>query len=363
VLTAGGNPFSFVPRFIRASEPLVIETVEGMLVACKNADVVILGGLGFYGGADVAEKLAITSITALGQPLQPTRAFHSPFFPAPPRWMPLKGLYNHLSHILFATLFWQLVRPLLNKARREVLDLPPAPRQAVFRQIDEQKKLSLCGVSPTVIPKPEDWPEWHKVTGYWFLEAPSTWQPPKNLISFLSEGEPPVYIGFGSMLDEDAEVLTDIARQALRMARCRGILLTGWGAIAATNKTDDVYVADSIPHDWLFSKVAAVVHHGGAGTTAAGFRAGVPTVVIPFAADQFFWADRVEQLGVGIALGSRKKLTAAKLSQAIRTVLTDEKIRLRAKRLGESIRQEDGLIKAVKEVEDYLGTSRRGKTA
>jgi UDP:flavonoid glycosyltransferase YjiC (YdhE family) len=363
VLTAGGNPLSFIPRFIRASEPLVIETVKGMLVACKDADAVILAGLGFYGGSDVAEKLGITSITAAVQPMQPTRAFHNPFFPAPPEWLPFKGAYNRLSHVFFAKFFWQLVRPLMNKAREEILNLPPATKRPVFKQIDEQKTLSLWGISSTVVPKPNDWAEWHKVTGYWFLNAPSGWQPPEDLVDFMNAGDPPVYIGFGSMNDKDAENLTKIAMQALKIAKCRGILLTGWGAMAATSKSDDIYTADSIPHDWLFPKVAAVVHHGGAGTTAAGFRAGVPTVVIPFAADQFFWADRVVKLGVGATLGSRKKLTAEKLSKAIRAVLTDENIRLRAKRLGESIRQENGLKDAVKEIENNFRAMERRKTA
>jgi len=363
VLTAGGNPLSFVPRFIRASEPLVIETVKGMLVACEDVDAVILAGLGYYGGSDVAEKLKIVSITAAVQPMQPTRAFHNPFFPAPPQWLPYRGTYNRLSHVFFAKFFWQFVRPLLNKARKEILDLPPAARRPLFKLIDEQKILSLWGISPAVVPKPEDWAEWHKVTGYWFLDTPARWQPPEDMVDFLNAGDSPVYIGFGSMNDEKAERLTDIAVQAVKMAKCRGILLTGWGAITAARASDDIYVIDSVPHDWLFPRVAAVVHHGGAGTTAAGFRAGVPTVIIPFAADQFFWADRVLKLGVGVTPGSRKKLTVEKLFQAIESVMTDESIRLRAKRLGESIRQEDGLKQAVKDVEDYLENMKGCKTA
>jgi len=299
VLTAGGNPFSFIPKFIRASKPLVIETVKGMLVACEDAEIVILAGLGFYGGADVAEKLEIVSVTAAVQPMQPTRIFHNPFFPAPPKWLPFKGLYNRFSHVLFGVLFWQFVRPLLNEARKEILDLSPATRQPVIKQIDKRQILSLGGISPTVVPKPEDWAEWHKVTGYWFLDAPSRWQPPEDMVDFLNAGDSPVYIGFGSMNDEDTESLTEIAIRALKMAKRRGILLTGWGAISATSESDDIYMADSIPHDWLFPQVTAVVHHGGAGTTAAGFRAGVPTIIIPFIGDQFFWAHRVEKLGVG----------------------------------------------------------------
>lgn len=217
ILTAGGNPISFVPRFIRASKPLVIETVKGMLTACENADLIVLAGLGFYGGADVAEALKIISVTAAVQPMQPTRGFHNPFFPAPLRWMPFKKAYNRLSHVLFAKFFWQFVRPLLNKARKEILDLSPTTRQPVFKQVDKQQILSLWGISPTVVPKPEDWAEWHKVTGYWFLDAPSKWQPPEDLADFLNTGDSPVYIGFGSMNDEDAESLTEIAIQALKM--------------------------------------------------------------------------------------------------------------------------------------------------
>lgn len=354
VLTAGGNPLSFVHRFIKASEPLVMETVKGMLSACENADAVILAGLGFYGGSDVAEKLGIAYITAAVQPMQPTRAFHNPFFPAPPKLLPYKGTYNRISHVLFASLFWQLVRPLLNKARKEILDLPPASRQPVFKQIDSRQALSLWGISPTVVPKPADWAEWHKVTGYWYLDTPSTWRPPEDLIDFLELGDAPIYIGFGSMNDEDAERLTEIVVQAVKIAKCRGILLTGWGAITASRASDDIYVVDSIPHDWLFPRVAAVVHHGGAGTTAAGFWAGVPTIVVPFTADQFFWADRVKKLKVGISPCSRKKLTARKLARAIRTGLNGEDIQLRARKLGETICRENGLLEATKAIEGRL---------
>ncbi len=354
VLAAGANPLLFIPRFIRASKPLVMGTVRDMLVACERVDAVVLAGLGLYGGYDVAEKLDIVPITAAVQPMQPTRAFQNPFFPAPARWMPFTGTYNRLSHILFAKLFWMLVRTLLNNARKEILDLQPASRQPVFRRIDERQILSLWGISPTVVPKPEDWGEWHKMSGYWFLDTPSRWQPSEELIDFLNTGEAPVYIGFGSMDDEDAESLTEIAIQALKMAKRRGILLTGWGALTASETSDDIYMIDSVPHDWLFPRVAAVVHHGGAGTTAAGFRASVPTVVIPFMGDQFFWADQVKELGVGPASIPRKKLTAERLAQAIQTALTDEDIRLRAQRIGEGIRQENGLNDAVKEIENYL---------
>ncbi|MEW6403132.1 MAG: glycosyltransferase [Chloroflexota bacterium] len=362
VLSAGRNPISFVRRFICASEPLVIKTVQDMLMACKGADAIVLAGLGFYGSYDVAEKLGIAPILAAVQPMQPTREFHNPFFPTAPRWLPFKGTYNRLSHIFFASLFWQLVRPLLNKARKEALDLPPASRQPVFMRIDKQHILSLWGISPTVVPKPADWAKWHKVTGYWFLDTPVTWQPSDDLIDFLNAGDPPVYVGFGSMNGVDAENLTDIVKQALERAGRRGILAIGWGAMSASKSSNDVYIVDSVPHDWLFPKMAAVIHHGGAGTTAAGFRAGVPAIIIPFTGDQFFWADRAKKLGVGLTPCSRENLTTEKLYQAIRIVLTSEDIRVRAKSLGERIRQENGLIQAVRAIENYLADISRPKT-
>jgi UDP:flavonoid glycosyltransferase YjiC (YdhE family) len=193
------------------------------------------------------------------------------------------------------------------------------------------------------------------VTGYWFLDRPDDWRPPAALVDFLADGRPPIYVGFGSMAPADAERLTALALDALARADQRAVLLAGWAGLGRTAASDRVLVVDAVPHDWLFPRVAAVVHHGGAGTTAAGLRAGVPAVVVPFFADQPFWGERVWRLGVGARPIQRKALTTEQLAAAIRHVVADRPTRERAAALGERVRAEDGVWTAVALFERHVG--------
>jgi len=198
-----------------------------------------------------------------------------------------------------------------------------------------------------VLPPPADWDERMHVTGYWFLDPVDAWTPPADLLEFLQAGSPPIFIGFGSMSPRNPEAMTQVILQALARTRQRAIILSGWGGLRAANVPDTVFTLDSIPFSWLFPRVAAVVHHGGAGTTAAGLRAGVPSIIVPFFADQPFWGQRVMDLGVGPAPIPRKELTAERLAQAIQMAVTDQPLRERAADLGTRIRAEDGIARAV----------------
>lgn len=189
-----------------------------------------------------------------------------------------------------------------------------------------------------------------QVTGYWFLDPPGNWQPPEDLLRFLENGPPPVYIGFGSMRLPDPQALTRLALQALEMSGQRGVLLEGWGALERLPAPEIVLFIREMPHAWLFPRTAAVVHHGGAGTTAAVLRSGVPGIITPFAGDQYAWAEQVRRLGVGPPLGM-KKLTAPKLAGAIRQAVGDPGLRARAAALGEQIRAEDGVSSAAALIE------------
>src|SRR5690606_8488822 len=153
---------------------------------------------------------------------------------------------------------------------------------------------------------------------------------------------PPVYVGFGSMASTDPERMTEIVLSAIKRSGQRAIFLTGWGGLSQSDLPDDVFKIESAPHDWLFPRMAAIVHHGGAGTTAASLRSGKPTIVLPFFGDQPFWGQRVEKLGVGRQI-ERKKLTAETLAQAIAMATGDITLRERAAALGERIRAEDGV--------------------
>jgi sterol 3beta-glucosyltransferase len=214
---------------------------------------------------------------------------------------------------------------------------------------------TLFGYSPVVVPKPVDWPAWNHVTGYWFLDEPLGWQPPAELLRFLEAGPPPVYIGFGSMIHGEPERLTRLVLEALRLSGQRGVLLTGWGGLSTHELPEYVFGIGAIPHAWLFPRMAAVVHHGGAGTTAAALRAGIPSIITPFVGDQVFWAERVAQLGVGPRVGTYTKLTAEKLAAAIHIATTDRAMQARMAALSEIIREESGVDRAVALIQNYLG--------
>jgi sterol 3beta-glucosyltransferase len=206
-----------------------------------------------------------------------------------------------------------------------------------------------------VISPPPDWPETAHVTGYFWLDTADGWQPPLALQAFLDAGAPPVYVGFGSMTGQDPEKLGTLVLDALHQCGQRGVLATGWGGLHTGQLPPDVFVLDSAPHAWLFPRMAAVVHHGGAGTTAEGLRAGVPSVIVPFIVDQPFWGARVRALGAGPAPVPLKKVTPARLTQAIHSAVTDAGMRQRAQQLGAVLRAEDGLGCAVQHVRQHLG--------
>jgi sterol 3beta-glucosyltransferase len=192
------------------------------------------------------------------------------------------------------------------------------------------------------------------VTGYWTLDENSdrsdrtdASDPPPDLAEFLARGEPPVYVGFGSMSGTDPATTTRTVLDAIRRAGVRAVLASGWGGLAPSDAPARVHVVESAPHEWLFPRCAAVVHHGGAGTTAAGLRAGCPSVVCPFFGDQYFWGRRVESIGAGPAPVPQKHLTPDRLATAIREALDTPEMRRRAQHLGTALRSESGVARAV----------------
>ena len=202
---------------------------------------------------------------------------------------------------------------------------------------------TIISCSNFVFSSPEDWPDHIYNTGYWFLNDQDGWEPPGELLAFLEAGQPPVYVGFGSVGDPSQAVKTaDLVIQALKHSGQRGILASGWqGMSKRDNFPDEIFILESAPHSWLFPRMAAVVHHGGAGTTAAGLRAGVPSVVIPHSNDQFAWGRRVYELGSGPKPVPRKKLSPERLSQAIDIALT-KKIQGNSQELAKKIESEHG---------------------
>lgn len=172
----------------------------------------------------------------------------------------------------------------------------------------------VCAFSEQVVPRPPEWSNNIHITGFWDEEAVPDYRPEPDLQAFLDAGAPPVYIGFGSMTSGDMGKALSSVLQALDRTGLRALLSSGWGGLDATDIPDTVHIIhEYVPHGWLFEHVQAVVHHGGAGTTAAGLLSGKPSLVVPFGSDQYFWSDRVHALGCGPRPLPRTALSAHRL--------------------------------------------------
>ncbi|CAG0937526.1 vancomycin aglycone glucosyltransferase [Thermoflexales bacterium] len=315
------------------------------LQACDGMELIVAGIGGMFIGVALAEKLNIQFMQAHYVPFTPTRAYPSALFPKLPSFV--KGPLNHVSYRLTQQMLWQGFRSADNIMRQQVLGVPKASFRGPYGSERFKQNPILYGYSAAVLPKPTDWNERMHVTGYWFLDPVAEWTPPADLLEFLEAGASPVFIGFGSMTTRHPTEMTQTILQALARTQQRAILLSGWGGLHPANLPETIYALDSIPFAWLFPRVAAVVHHGGSGTTSAGLRAGVPSIIVPFFGDQPFWGQRVADLGVGPQPILRKQLTADRLAQAIQSAVTDQAMRQRAAELGAQIRAEDGIACAV----------------
>lgn len=313
------------------------------LQACEGADVLAGGVGGMVIGSSVAEKLGKPFVQAHLQPIgAPTGAYPGVLTPGLPNWVGPWG--RRLSHHLSQAIVWAPFKPSMARARREVLGLTGSPRADAASPV-------LYGFSRHVVPLPQTignagGPQ-HHVTGYWVLPPPQGWAPPPALEAFLRLPGPVVSVGFGSMASRDPRALTQLVRQAARDAGVRLVLLSGWGGLGGADNDAECYCADAVPHDWLFARAAAVVHHGGAGTTGAALMAGVPALVVPFTMDQPFWAWRVHALGVGPSPIARSRLSRQHLAAALTHMVNDQAMRQRAAALGALIRAEDGVARAV----------------
>ncbi len=313
----------------------------------EQPDLLIFHPLAFW-GPDFAAKLNIPVIMAAFAPGSvPTSDFPHLLFPS----LKLGQRCNKLSYYFARKLFaseklksiteWRKSEQIPSKRRKERL-----PDSELGRCIPV-----LHAHSPSIVPAPSDWPEQAFVTGYWNLDGQESWQAPPALTRFLEQGDPPVYICFGSIPGNDPRQLLRIVLDALKIANVRGIIGSGCNSLPIDDLDEDVLGIDHTPYEWLMPKVRAVVHPGGAGTTTASLRAGRPAVICPLQGDQVFWANRVWKLGASSLPIPQKKLTVDNLSAAIIEIINDEKIRQNAARIGINIQAENGVRKAVELIE------------
>ena len=294
-LEPGGNLIVGLRQLLQLLRPLFDRMMEQTWSAAQGTEAIVFSTLA-VGGYHIADRLGVPACWAIPFPaFARTRAFPNLAFPA----LPLGGGYNRLTHRLAEQALHQLTARFFNQWRTHY-DLPPL---SIFHWPYDQLRGSPVPrlyFSPIVFPRPADWPEDTHITGYWFLDPPAAWQPPVDLLDFLSAGAPPVYVGFGSLPDRSAARITQTVLDALRRAGQRGVLATGWGGLsrAAVPPSADVFILEAAPHAWLFPRMAAIVHHGGSGTVGAALRAGVPMIIVPHAGDQSLWARCVEELGV-----------------------------------------------------------------
>lgn len=337
-----GNFISLMARMAKAAEREAVEFARTSMAASDGVNLILTGWGGMFIGLAIAEKKNLPFLQAYLVPFTPTRAFSSPITPS------LPSVLNPLSHHALRQIMWQGSRPADNAARKQVLGLPPAKFTGPYRSKQMEGMPILYGFSPSVIPAPPDWGKNVTITGYWFLEDGKQWTPPDALEEFLRAGPPPLTIGFGSMTNRNSRETAELVIAAVRKSGQRAVLLSGWGGMQPAELPDSVFMIESAPHDWLFPRACAVVHHGGAGTTGAGLRAGVPSIIAPFFGDQPYWGRKAAELGVGPDPIPQKKLTAENLAAAIRRAVSDEGMRSSAAALGEKIRAEDGVANAVR---------------
>jgi len=339
------NPIRAWRAFGAIAEPEARSVLDDAVTACEGVDAVGFSGLGMFPGLVAAAALRVPYFAAHLVPIGTTADFPSALLPQRPAWLP--G-YNRASHALARWLVWRTFAPLASRARPGGQASSPFPSWAAMLA---GARVSLFGISPAVLPPPETWASWSRFTGYWFLDRSGPWQPPPELLDFLARGPPPVVVGFGSMSGRQPGRTTEVVLEALGRAGVRGIILSGWGGLESGGLPSSVMSLASAPHEWLFPRAAAAVHHGGAGTTASAVRAGVPSVVVPFAFDQPFWGARLRKLGVAPDPIPERRLTPTRLGAAIRVAVGDARMRRTAQALGERIRAEDGVGVAVKEIE------------
>jgi len=340
------------PATLWLAEKILSELAEGIVAAAEGAELLLIHRIALMHGHLVANAMNIPCLVLELFPsgLAPT----GEFLPAGFGPTSLGGWGNRKVY--------QMMRASAGKSKKYIASLeefqtkfglPRVDPTTLYSRMENEQWPIFHAFSPTVVPRPTDWREGLEVIGYFWPVRPRDWQPPAQLVDFIGAGPPPVFIGFGSLVPEEAGRLSELVTAAVRQAKVRAVVQAGWADLATSG--DDVLCIGSVPHDWLFPKMAAVVHAAGAGVTAAGLRAGVPAIPIPAMNDQPFWADRLVKLGVAPGWIRFQKLSAERLAFFIGQAISQPSHRSTALSLAERIRVEDGagrIVKAVSAIDD-----------
>lgn len=359
MVTHGTMSVSFLKEASAKLRGWITELLESSWKACAGTDILIESPSAM-GGIHIAEALGIPYMRAFTMPWTRTRAYpHALIVPDGKRG----GSYNLLTHVMFENIFWKGISSQVNRWRVETLGLS----RTNLVKLQQSRIPFLYNISPSIFPPAVDFPDWIKVTGYWFLnEGSEDYEPPKALVEFIetarANNEKIVYIGFGSIVVKDVRKLTKAVVEAVVELGVKCILNKGWSdrlnrptQEEAIKFPSQIYNSGNVPHDWLFNMIDAAVHHGGSGTTGATIRAGLPTIIKPFFGDQFFYASRVEELGAGIAL---RNLNTKSLAKALNSITTNPRYLRKAQALALAMQNETGVLNAVAAIYSELAYSK-----
>ena len=362
-LESGGNGLRFALHLVRIARPLQRAVLDQAYAACRSCTAVLHTPFASF-ATHVAERLELPSIVVGQQPVTRTGAWRAFLVPD---GLPLGRAGNRLSYRLMEQAMWQPYRSGFQRWRRDA-GMPDAGPFGPAARLYTGRVPVVYGFSGLVVPPPDDWPAWHRAAGYWTAPARGSWdREDARVAAFLRDGTPPVFVGFGSMTSRNPERVLARVVEALRVVGRRGLLTGAAGAARSAGSASarpalleapDMLVAEGFSHARALPRVAAAVHHGGAGTVATSLMAGVPTVVVPFFADQFFWGRRVAALGAGPEPLPMARLDAPGLAGRLRDVLASPSMRERAAGLGARLRAEDGVAAAVALIDRHLATPR-----
>ncbi len=352
---AGGSRtglLKFAREFNRDFASLFDGLLNDLATATLDADLVLYSAV-CLAAAQLRELRGTPVMAGWLQPLTPTGEFPASgmAYRAPKNSWDKR--VNYFTHRVGEQLLWQPSRATVNRWRQRAFQAPPLSLRGPFAAQRGAQYPVCYAYSAAVLPSPSDWPGHIAPTGWWYLDDPA-FVPNQILTQFMDAGDAPVTIGFGSMTPQDGEWLTRTVLDACEQAECRVVMLQGWGSLGETALPAWAHTERDVPHSWLYKRSSAVVHHGGAGTTGATVRSGVPSLIVPLGFDQQFWGTRLQSLGVSPPPIKRRELTVAKLADALRQMRTDTRMQQISADLGERVQAEDGVGNALERIEEHL---------